>query len=127
MPTARGYLAAGVVNGALYAVGGIYDGDNIALKTVEAYDYTTNTWTAKAHMPTARTALAAGTVNGILYVIGGYGSNDASTKVDAYDPTTDSWTAKANMPTGRAFLAAASSTAYSMPSAAADRSDPWIR
>lgn len=106
MPTARSCLAAGVVNGALYAIGGVYDGNLQALKIVEAYDAATNTWAVKAHMPTARYCLAAGAVNGILYVIGGYGSNDASTKVEAYDPAADAWTTKANMPTGRAFLAA---------------------
>lgn len=105
MPTARTYLAAGVANGRLYAVGGLYE-SNHATKTLVAYDPITNTWVTKANMPTARAALAAAAVNGILYVIGGFGSNDSSTKVEAYDPTTDSWTTKANMPTGRVGLAA---------------------
>ena len=56
MPTPRTGLAAGVVNGILYAVGG-NDGVSF-LGTVEAYDPATNTWTTKASMPTVRTGLA---------------------------------------------------------------------
>ena len=40
--------------------------------TVEAYDPTTLTWTAKAPMPTPRTLLAAGVIDGLIYAVGGY-------------------------------------------------------
>ena len=68
MPTARTYLATGVVNGVLYPVGG---GGSGYLATVEAYDPATNNWTAKAAMPTARNSLATGVVNGVLHAVGG--------------------------------------------------------
>src|SRR5439155_16652468 len=82
MPTARAFLAVGVVNGIIYAVGG-WSG-----ATVEAYDPTTDTWTTKASMPTARGGLAVGVVNGILYATGGSGDPTAGTTVEAYDPAT---------------------------------------
>jgi hypothetical protein len=72
MPTARNYLAVGVVNGTLYAVGG-YDG-TAYLDTVEAYNPSTDTWTSVASMPTARELLGAVVVNGILYAVGGVNS-----------------------------------------------------
>src|ERR1700682_4330960 len=70
MPTAREGVAAGVINGILYAVGGTQSGFT-ALNTVEAYDPTTNSWSTKAPMPTARGYLGVGVVNGVLYAIGG--------------------------------------------------------
>lgn len=85
MPTAREGLAAGVVNGILYAIGG--DINLGHLKKVEAYDPATNTWTTKAPMPTGRDFLAAGVVNGILYAVGGYkGGTSYLNTVEAYTP-----------------------------------------
>src|SRR5580704_8481341 len=52
MPTARQQLAAGVVNGRLYAIGGL---DSVGYSNaVEAYDPATDTWSTKASMLTAR-------------------------------------------------------------------------
>ena len=105
MPTARGSISSGVVNGILYAVGGF---NGAVLDTVEAYDPSTNAWTTEASMPTPREAPAAGVVNGVIYVIGG-GSNIAPyylNPVEAYDPSTNTWTTKAPMPTARCCLAA---------------------
>jgi N-acetylneuraminic acid mutarotase len=131
MPTARGELAAGVVNGILYAVGGYNTHD---LNSVEAYDIAADTWTTKAPLPTAREGLAVAVVNGILYAIGGnarsgmpsvagslsmtslvtgppgFRSNLQSAEhplatVEAYDPATNKWTTKASMPTPRSMLA----------------------
>jgi hypothetical protein len=102
MPTARTQLAAGVVNGTLYAVGGTDWACN-SYSTLEAYDPITNTWTTKAPMPTPRGVPSADVVNGILYVIGGEtgcGTPILDT-VEAYDPTTNTWTTKAPMSTPR--------------------------
>jgi len=103
MPTPRSHLAAGVVNGVLYAVGGYSNGNWLA--TVEAYDPTTDSWTTKAPMPTPRSHLAAGVVNGVLYAVGGYSNGNWLATVEAYDPTTNTWTTKAPMPTQRFSLA----------------------
>lgn len=98
MPTGREGLAAGVVNGILYAVGG-YNG--VVNTLVEAYDPVANTWVTRAPMSTGRFNLAIGVVNGILYAIGG----DSLGSVEAYDPPTNTWTTKTPMPTPRRFLA----------------------
>jgi N-acetylneuraminic acid mutarotase len=106
LPTPRNYLAAGVVNGVLYAVGGS-DNNGHPLGTVEAYDPVANNWTAKAPLPTPRAGLATGVVNGVLYAVGGVDqNNNALGAVEAYDPVANSWSAKAPLPTPRGYLAA---------------------
>ncbi len=101
LPTSRYGLAAGVVGGTLYAVGG-YCG----IGTLEAYDPSTNVWTAKASMPTGRLYLGAGVIGGTLYAVGGsWGSNYAT--LEAYDSATNSWTARTPMSSVRTNLAAA--------------------
>src|SRR3989442_303568 len=57
MPTPRSFLAAGVANGILHAVGGYYFN---SLATLEAYDPVSDSWTTKASTPTARYGLGAG-------------------------------------------------------------------
>ena len=101
MSTARSELAAGVVNGKLYAVGGAGVGGSFgSLATVEAYDPATNTWTTKASMSTPRAGAAVAVVNGTLYAVGGidYGYGSLAT-VEAYDPVTNTWTPRASMST----------------------------
>ena len=112
MRKARSGLAAGMVGGKLYALGGYEYPDT--LDTVEVYDPATNTWAAVAPMPTSRYSLAAGVVQGRkLYALGGSGSggsggsDKALDTVEVYDPDTDTWAAVAPMPTARDGLAAA--------------------
>jgi N-acetylneuraminic acid mutarotase len=105
MPTPRSHLAVGVVNGVLYAVGGISGGT--VLGVVEAYEPCSNTWTLKAAMPTPRTGLAVGVVNGQLYAVGGVdGASNVLQTVEAYQPSTNSWAARAPMLTPSCNLAA---------------------
>ncbi len=99
MPTARDAVGTSVVNGIIYAVGGI-NGGGTYLGTVEAYDPASDTWTTKASMPTARFALSTIAVNGIIYAVGG-ANNGLLATVEAYDPASDTWTTKASMPTAR--------------------------
>jgi hypothetical protein len=87
MPTARQYLAAGVINGVLYAVGGANASGNLA--TVEGYDPATSTWAGKAPMQTARNYLAADVVSGLLYAVGAFAGGrpgGALATVEAYTP-----------------------------------------
>lgn len=108
MPTPRGNLAVGTVNGILYAVGGYQNGAG-ALDTVEAYDPTSNTWLSSEQgqlqpMPTPRNGVSVGVVNGILYAVGGDTDGGATgylSTVEAYDPTTGVWMATAPMSTPR--------------------------
>jgi N-acetylneuraminic acid mutarotase len=102
MPTARWCLSASVVNGNIYAIGGI---DNP--KKVEEYDPATDTWRQKADMPSTRVFIASSAVDGKIYVIGGETHWQGGTKlatVEEYDPATDTWTQKADMPTPRNAL-----------------------
>jgi uncharacterized protein (TIGR03437 family) len=106
MPTARESFGVGVINGIVYAVGGVADAGE--LNTVEAYDPVSDTWTTKAPMPTARYGLGVGVVNGLLYAVGGEdgaGGYPILNTMEVYDPATDTWTTKAPMPTGRTNLA----------------------
>jgi hypothetical protein len=102
MPTARANPAIGVINGILYAVGGVNGG---SLTKVEAYDPTTNTWSARADMPTARNSLGVGVINGTLYAVGGSrDTGERLAKTEAYDPSTNTWYPRANMLNARIGL-----------------------
>ena len=97
MPTARWGLAAGVVGGKLYAVGGagtVGGVDNQPLDTVEVYDPDKDSWTALDPLPTARFGLAAGVIDGKLYAVGGTGTLGGVDlqpldTVEVYDPSQE--------------------------------------
>jgi serine/threonine protein kinase/N-acetylneuraminic acid mutarotase len=106
MPSVRGLMALGEINGTIYAVGGM-EGDSVFLANNEAYDPATNKWTQKARMPTARAMRGTNNavVDGKLYVIGGNPRGQCTNVNEVYDPATDTWTAKAPMPTARCHVA----------------------
>ncbi len=105
MPTPRGGLTVGVVDGILYALGGHSSQTKPTLDTMDAYDPVRNAWTAKAPMPTARGGVAVGVARETLYVLGGWGTATGPTGlVEAYDPITNRWTMKAPMPSPRVGL-----------------------
>ena len=81
-------LGAGVVNDALYAVGGASTSSLAGVATVVRYDPATDTWTAGASMPTARWGLGVGGVGGVLYAVGGFGTNSFLylSTVEAFQP-----------------------------------------
>jgi N-acetylneuraminic acid mutarotase len=107
MPTARLAFSTSVVDGKIYAIGGLQNLYGATLPTVEEYDPATDTWTKKADMPAAWSAHSAAVVNGKIYIIGGGPfTNTYAPTVQEYDPATDTWTNKADMPTSRAFLSA---------------------
>jgi hypothetical protein len=116
MPTARALLGAGTVNGIVYAMGGQVTGPTpdeatLFLATVEAYDPTTDTWTAKTPMPTRRFALGVSAIGGRLYAVGGdvppLNLLYPTGALEGYDPVTDRWTVNAAMPTARAYFGTA--------------------
>jgi len=104
MPTARSHLAAGVIEGKLYVVGG-HDGNRTS-SVLERYDPATNRWERLADMPTARQGPAVGAVDGTLYVVGGYDGNRNLSVLERYSPATNRWERLADMPTARSWLAA---------------------
>jgi N-acetylneuraminic acid mutarotase len=118
MPTARGALAVGVIDGKIYAVGGKREpkedggkkaGREEILNTLEVYDPVADTWQTLPPMPTPRDHVTAAVLDGRLYVIGGRrGSVGSSMTVnEMYDPKTQRWTTKAPMPSKRSGIAAA--------------------
>ena len=107
MSTARDDLAAAVVDGKLYVMGG-HGTDYESLSSVERYDPAKNAWEAVAPTSTARYCSAAAVVDGKLYVMGGYDDqNDAHSSVERYDPAKNAWEAVAPMSTARRDLDAA--------------------
>lgn len=71
MPTARGGMAAGVVDGLIHTAGGE---DLQAISTYpqhEVFDPASVTWAAAPDLPTKRHGLASAVVDGRWYVIGG--------------------------------------------------------
>jgi N-acetylneuraminic acid mutarotase len=109
MPTPRWALATAMVDGKIYAIGGMTsEPGSEVISTVEVYDPATNTWARKADMPTPRSSLSASVVNGKIYAIGGSPlPYTGLSTVEMYDPETDTWTKKPDMPTPRWALATA--------------------
>jgi uncharacterized protein (TIGR03437 family) len=102
MPTARTSLAVGVVDGILYALGGLNSG--AGLNTVEAYDPSTGVWYGRAPMRRGRMYLGVGVVDHRLYAVGGSDPHNiySSKRVtEAYDPASNSWSDRAEMPRDR--------------------------
>jgi hypothetical protein len=108
MHVARASLGAAVVNGQIYAIGGVLDPPSYVTCTGvnEKYDPTNNQWTLKSSMPTARASFAIVAVEGKIYCIGGTtGLNNGEVQVsgvnEVYDPINDAWETKTAMPTPR--------------------------
>ncbi len=98
MQQARGCLGVAVVNGKIYAIGGV--SSNGFCATNEEYDPTANTWAFKAPMPTPRSVFGIAVYQNKIYCIGGYTNGFSATGVnEVYDPVTDTWETKASMPT----------------------------
>ena len=73
MPTARGGIASGVVNGLIVVVGGEGNGDAASgvFPQTEVYDPAADRWSSLEDMPTPRHGMAAAAIGGDLYVPGG--------------------------------------------------------
>ena len=102
MPAGRFAHSTSVVNGRIYAIGGM-EFFAVPIPTVEEYDPVTDTWTERAGMPTGRGYFSTSVVDGRIYAIGGWEKNNnrntALSAVEEYDPATDKWTKKSDMPT----------------------------
>ena len=105
----RSNLSLGVVNGILYAVGGLPSIGFGAFSVVEAYTPSSNTWTSKASMSQSREDLAVGVNNNFLYAVGGFhrafDGFEVYKTVEVYDSSSNSWNPQAAMPTARIGLA----------------------
>lgn len=104
MAVARSDLAAAVLNGAIYAVGGA-DKDDIPLAAVERYDIKQRKWANVRPLPfPPRQAAVAAALGGKLYVFGGFDGTSILDTVVVYHPRGNKWSGNLvpAMPTPRA-------------------------
>jgi N-acetylneuraminic acid mutarotase len=102
MPTAREKLGVGVVDGKIYAIGGLSE----TLNVNEMYDPQTNTWTTKQPIPTPRAGFGIAVCDNKIYCIGGWTlGSKMTTANEVYDPAADSWTTLNPAPTGDTYTA----------------------
>lgn len=98
MNTPRVQFGTAVVNGKIYAIGGISDLNLNVTSSVEEYDPIKDNWVTKKNIPIpAMFNYSVNVVDGKIYVIGG----SSGPFVQIYDPKTDEWELKENMPTSR--------------------------
>jgi N-acetylneuraminic acid mutarotase len=107
LPNPRNHLAAVVIDGAIYAVGG-QEGHNETLVTqpsVHRWNPTApNQWEERAPLPRAVSHIGGATlaIDGRIYVLGGevsHGKSIADSMV--YDPRRNTWTTTTSIPTER--------------------------
>ena len=107
LPTPRGALGAAVLDGKIYALGGVGTGGDLG--TLEVYDPSKDTWEILSPMPRIRDHLAVVAVNGKIHALGGrqgsYANNLPHHQV--YDPQTDSWEKLPDLPVARSGIAGA--------------------
>ena len=94
MSQARSALAAAVLHGKYYAIGGSTGG-------VEIYDPSTDQWSTGTAPPMAVDHGTAITINGKILLVGGRSSGQFIDKVFEYDPITDLWSEKSSMSIAR--------------------------
>ena len=110
MPTPRDHLAAEVVNGLVYVIGGRQMSPARNSDVVEVYDpmkYLGGRWERKSPMPTARGALGSAVVDGKIHVLGGETATSVFGTHEVYDPANDAWTEAPPLPTPRHGVAVA--------------------
>jgi N-acetylneuraminic acid mutarotase len=105
MLTARGGFGVAVVDGKIYAVGGL-NGNDLPVSINEEYNPQTNEWTSKTPMPTPRSGFAITVYQNKIYVIGGSVGYGYVGNNEVYDPLSNTWETKTSMPTPRADLCA---------------------
>ncbi len=105
MLTTRGGFGVAVVDGKIYAIGGL-TGSDLPVSTTEEYNPQTNEWTSKTPMPTPRSGFAITVYHNKIYVIGGSVGYGYIGNNEVYDPVSNTWETKASMPTPRADLCA---------------------
>jgi len=111
----RGDSCASIIDGLGYVLGGWNSVETfcVPLDEIEAYNFTTNTWTTVTHAPARGGDRSCAGLHHELYVFGGEqkddGCNNVSTpilEVDSYSPTTSSWAVDTQLRVARFRFAA---------------------
>ncbi len=106
MPTPRSYLSTSVMDGKIYAIGGMSSSnEQWRLETVEIYDPLTDTWAKAKDITHPRSCTAISVVNGEIYAMGGRGWSGIQNEPDPYlssvevfNPKTNQWQKRTEMP-----------------------------
>jgi hypothetical protein len=110
MPRPRGALSGAVIGDRFYAIGGASSAviqHPQVYRTLDIYDFRTDSWTPGPSMAAARHHLAAAAVGGHLYVVGGRSNESmALTDVERFDPATSTWERLTPLPLGSGGLGA---------------------
>lgn len=102
MATSRSAFAAYAYNGKIYALLGRNVGGYVA--SVEEYDPTGNTWTAKTSCPVGIYQFGHATLNNIVYVFGGWASDVGRTAIcRSYNMATNTWGTITSYPLGARY------------------------
>jgi len=98
-PTARTTLAAAVLDGQVYAIGGGTGPDGAdPVATVERYNPGADAWTAVASLTRARSRVGAAVSGGRIYVFGGCDVDGTYLRtIEVYDPAAGTWTLSDDM------------------------------
>jgi N-acetylneuraminic acid mutarotase len=100
MHVARSNLGVAVVDGKIYAIGGVIDNGAVTGAN-EEYDPAMDTWTFRKPMPTPRSDFCVEVYEDKIYCIGGAGGGVN----EVYDPAADTWETREPMPTPRTSFA----------------------
>jgi N-acetylneuraminic acid mutarotase len=103
LPTGRAELGAAVLNGQIFAIGGVAEGAGTT-NLVEVYDPVAGTWSAAPPLPAPRVSAAVAVRDGKIYVAGGTDNWALKTAVNTtfvFDPGTNSWSTTTPLPTAR--------------------------
>ncbi|HET6252140.1 MAG TPA: carbohydrate-binding protein [Tepidisphaeraceae bacterium] len=104
-PFSRNHLSGAVLDGKIYAMGGRYDGDDLADPAADCivWDPTNpGVWTPIASLPQIRALAVSAVVDGKIYLMGGTSTSyQPISSVLVYDPTTNTWTVQTPLPATR--------------------------
>lgn len=89
MNTPRKDFGISVLNGKLYAVGGL--NGTLCLNTAERFDPIAGKWEFIPNMDTKRTGHSVVSSGDFLYALGGWDNTYIYASVEKYDPNTDRW------------------------------------
>ena len=104
MPAPRSHFATAVVDGKIYAFGGLTQVERRGRKiektvsAIEAYDPAADAWQKIGDSPQARQRMATAELNGKVYLSGGSNNvGGGGTTVEVYDVATTQWKKLANL------------------------------
>jgi len=100
MPSPRAYFSACVVNGKIYAIGGLHKFPFPGLNTIFEYDPVADTWKEKQPLKMGRYGISTCVFDGKIFCLGGNPldlASDGSSSVEVYDPVLDSVYQATNM------------------------------